>query len=141
MRRVEVTEGEFAGWTKFTNEAFEGVVGPFHFRMEDGRPRCAFRAEPRHLNAGGRMHGGCLMTFADFALFMVSMDALEGDRGVTVTLDNTFVDAGWPGELIEARGEVTRAGASLIFARGEVFTGERTLLTFSGVIKRLKRRT
>jgi acyl-coenzyme A thioesterase PaaI-like protein len=84
------------------------------------------------------MHGGCLMTFADFALFMVSLDALEGARGVTVTLDNTFVDAAWPGELVEATGEVTRAGGSLIFARGTVFTGQRTLLTFSGVIKRLR---
>ena len=141
MRRTEVTEGEFAGWTMFTDEAFEGMVGPFYYRRVDGCVRAAFRAEPRHLNAGGRVHGGCLMTFADFALFMVSLDALEGDRGVTVTLDNTFVDAVWPGELVEARGELIRAGGGLIFARGEVFTGGRTVLTFSGVIKRLKPRS
>jgi uncharacterized protein (TIGR00369 family) len=141
MRREVVAEGEFAGWTMFTDEAFEGMVGPFYYRAGDDGVRCAFRAEPRHLNAGGRMHGGCLMTFADFALFMVSLDALEGDRGVTVTLDNTFVDAVWPGELVEARGQLIRAGGSLIFARGEVFTGTRTVLTFSGVIKRLKPRS
>ena len=140
MRRVEVTEGEFAGWTKFTNEAFEGVVGPFHFRMDDGRPRCAFRAEPRHLNAGGRMHGGCLMAVADMALFAIAREAMGGQKGVTVALDSVFLDAGRVGDLVEATGEVTRAGGSLIFVRGQVAVESRMLLTFSGVIKKFRPR-
>ena len=38
------------------------------------------------------------------------------------------------------RGEVTRAGGSLIFLRGLLISGERKLFTFSGTIKRVKRR-
>ena len=132
-------EGEFAGWSRFRGENFEDAAGPFFWRREaDGAVRCAFRAERKHMNAGGRMHGGCLMTFADMALFAISRHELGTARAVTVALDNQFLDAGLEGELIEATGEVTRAGGSLIFARGQVFSGARTLLTFSGVIKKIR---
>ena len=131
--------GEFAGWETFVSETFEEIAGPFFWRREaDGRIRCAFRAERRHMNAGGRMHGGCLMTFADMALFAIARDHLDGARAVTVSLDNHFLDAGLEGELIEATGDVTRAGGSLVFARGEVTSGAKRLLTFSGVIKKLR---
>ncbi|HYF21794.1 MAG TPA: PaaI family thioesterase [Caulobacteraceae bacterium] len=135
---VVETEGEFAGWRRFdTHDTFDTVVGPFYFRKEqDGRVRCAFRAEPKHMNAGRRMHGGCLMTFADIALFMLAYEEMEGSRGVTVQLDSTFLDAARVGDLIEATGEVTRAGGSLVFVRGQITTGERLLFTFSGVIKK-----
>ena len=136
-----VDQGEFAGWTKFRGENFEDAAGPFFWRRDaDGRVRCAFRVERRHLNGGGRVHGGCLMTFADMALFAISRHELGTARAVTVTLDNQFLDAGFEGELIEASGEVTRAGGSLIFARGQATSGERTLLTFSGVIKKIRPR-
>ncbi len=134
-----VADGEFAGWSRFRGETFEDAAGPFFWRREaDGSVRCAFRAERKHMNGGGRLHGGCLMTFADMALFAIARDQLEGMRGVTVSLDNQFLDAGWEGELIEATGEVTRAGGSLIFARGTVTVGDRLLLTFSGVIKKFR---
>ena len=37
-----------------------------------------------------------------------------------------------------ATGEITRAGGSLIFLRGLLKSGERSLFTFSGTIKRVK---
>lgn len=133
------TEGEFAGWNEWVGDPFEDAVGPFHFRTgPDGRPVTAFRAQCKHMNAGGRMHGGCLMAVADMALFTIAREAMEGQFGVTVALDSVFLDAGHEGELIEATGEVTRAGGSLVFVRGEVTTGGRMLLTFSGVIKKLR---
>ena len=84
------------------------------------------------------MHGGCLMTFADIALFQTAYQQMEGSRGVTVQLDSTFVDAVKVGDLVEATGEVVRAGGSLVFVRGTIAVGERTVMTFSGVIKRWK---
>jgi uncharacterized protein (TIGR00369 family) len=102
--------------------------------------RCAFRAEPKHMNAGHRMHGGCLMTFADIALFQIAYQEMEGASGVTVSLDSTFIDAAWVGELIEATGEVVRAGKSLIFVRGQIQAGERVLMTWSGVIRKFQPR-
>ena len=135
-----VKEGEFAGWWRFsTRDTFDEIAGPFYFRRgEDGKARCAFRAQQKHMNAGGRMHGGALMTFADIALFMIAYETMEGQRGVTVQLDSTFLDGARVGDLVEASGEVTRAGRSLVFVRGQIATGDRLLFTFSGVIRKFE---
>lgn len=136
--KVTVTQGEFAGWKTYdTHGTFDQVVGPFYFRPDpDGRMRCAFRAEAKHMNMGGRMHGGCLMTFADIALFQTAYQEMEGKNGVTVQLDSTLVDGVYEGELVEATGEVVRAGGSLIFVRGQITVEARTVMTFSGVIRK-----
>jgi acyl-coenzyme A thioesterase PaaI-like protein len=65
---------------------------------------------------------------------------MEGASGVTVSLDSTFIDAAWVGELVEATGEVVRAGKSLIFVRGQIHAGERILMTWSGVIRKFQPR-
>jgi uncharacterized protein (TIGR00369 family) len=141
MPVATVTEGEFAGWSRWTDDPFEEAVGPFYFRTgPDGRPVTAFRAQPKHMNMGGRMHGGCLMAVADMALFAIAREAMGGQKGVTVALDSVFLDAGRVGDLVEATGEVTRAGGSLIFVRGQVAVESRMLLTFSGVIKKFRPR-
>lgn len=135
---VTETEGEFAGWSRYdAGEGYDRQIGPFWFRHDDGH-RCAFRAQQKHMNLGGRVHGGCLMSFADIALFQIAYQEMEGRRGVTVQLDSTFVDAGRLGDWIEAEGEVVRSGGSLIFVRGRIVSGERTLMTFSGIIKKMR---
>ena len=142
VARKIVEDGDFAGWTTYDlKDTFDQTVGPFYFRPDpDGSMRCAFRAEQKHMNAGGRMHGGCLMTFADIALFQTAYQEMEGSNGVTVQLDSTFVDAARVGDLVEATGEVVRAGGSLIFVRGELTTAGRVLMPFSGVIKKVAKR-
>ena len=143
VAKIAVTTGEFAGWHTYDlHGTFDQVVGPFYFKVDaDGRMRCAFRAEEKHMNAGHRMHGGCLMTFADIALFQTAYQQMEGSNGVTVQLDSTLIDGAYVGELIEATGEVVRAGGSLIFVRGQISTGQRTLMTYSGIIRKFTPRT
>ena len=135
------TEGEFKGWQTWIRDSFESHIGPFWHRLEaDGSVRCAFRVAKKHLNGSGNVHGGCFMAFADYCLFAIGRNALNG-RGVTVNFACEFLDAGHEGELIECTGEVTRAGGSLIFLRGQMTSGERRLFTFSGTIKRAKRKS
>jgi acyl-coenzyme A thioesterase PaaI-like protein len=132
------TEGEFQGWRTWKRDHFETHAGPFYHRMdENGRITCAFRVAKKHLNGGGNVHGGCFMTFADYCLFALAGSVLQSP-GVTVSFSSEFLDAAREGELIECTGEVTRAGGSLIFVRGMLTSGERSLFTFSGTIKRVK---
>ena len=134
------TEGEFAGWRTWSRDNFETNNGPFWHRMEDdGRIRCAFRVEKKHLNGAGNVHGGCFMSFADYCLFASASPILQGP-GVTVSFACEFIDAVREGELIEGFAEITRAGGSLIFLRGELKSGARIVFTFSGTIKRMKKR-
>jgi uncharacterized protein (TIGR00369 family) len=135
------TSGEFEGWRTWSRDNFETHNGPFWHRMEDdGRIRCAFRVEKKHLNGMRNVHGGAFMAFADYCLFAMAAPVLEGP-GVTVSFGCEFLEAAREGELIEGTGEVTRAGVSMIFLRGILKSGERSLFTFSGTIKRVKRRT
>ena len=134
------TEGEFKGWRTWTRDSFETHNGPFWHRMDDdGQIRCAFRVEKKHLNGMRNVHGGAFMAFADYCLFAMAGPVLDGP-GVTVSFACEFLDAAHEGELIEATGEITRAGGSMIFMRGLLKSGERSLFTFSGTIKRVKRR-
>jgi uncharacterized protein (TIGR00369 family) len=133
--------GEFAGWQYWLGDPYETRSGPFYHRREaDGSYTSAFRAEPRHMNGGGFMHGGCMMTFADFALFAIATDALAGDHAVTLNLAGDFLGAVQVGARVEARGEVTRGGGKTIFVRGLVTADGAPALSFTGIIRRVTRR-
>jgi uncharacterized protein (TIGR00369 family) len=135
------TDGEFAGWRTWSRDRFETHNGPFWHRMEDdGSIRCAFRVETKHLNGANNVHGGAFMAFADYCLFAFAAPVLQGPA-VTVGFSCEFLDAAREGELVEGTGEITRAGGSLIFLRGQLKSEQRLLLTFSGTIKRVKRTT
>lgn len=141
MAKVEMTEGEFAGWSYWDEEPFEAeAAGPFYFRLEDEVPVAAFRAERKHMNGAGVVHGGCLLAFADFALFAIATHAMDGAYGLTVALTSEFLAGPKQGAWIEARGEVLRAGGSLVFVRGIVTGDGQPCLNFSGTIKRLRQK-
>ena len=59
-------------------DPFEERVGPLCFKVDEaGRMRFAFEASSRHANSSGQIHGGMLMTFADFALCLVLTSLLD----------------------------------------------------------------
>lgn len=143
MRGEEVKNGPFKGWYNWPDEPFEHqTAGPFYFRRDGGEIVSVFVCERKHMNGGGVMHGGCLMTFADFALFAIANDHLPEDGyGVTVAFSSEFLSGPVVGQRIEARGEVLRAGGSLIFVRGLVTADGEPALNFSGTIKRIGNKT
>ncbi|KAF0181278.1 MAG: thioesterase family protein [Alphaproteobacteria bacterium] len=138
---IELTEGPFKGWLTWGDghDPFETLVGPLVFRTEpDGRSRAAFMPEKKHLNGGGVIHGGALMSFADFALFGLSHEALKGAFAVTVTFNAEFVGAGAPGAMVEAEGRVVKQTKSLVFVQGVLSQGGQPILAFSGTLKKIK---
>lgn len=142
MDTKTITEGEFAGWHTWPGEPFEhDTAGPFYMRQdEDGSMVAAFRAQRKHMNAGGVVHGGALMTFADFALFALAHSGEEDGYGVTVAFTSEFLAGALEGELIEARGEVMGGGKSITFVRGVITSDGRPVLNFSGTIKKRHQR-
>ena len=138
---VLVEQGEWAGWRQWLpGDPFEDHAGPFYAREEAGGMVCGFRPGAQHCNGFGIVHGGALLTFADYALFVMANQGPEPVHGVTVTLNSEFVGAGQRDTLLLARGEVVRAGDSLIFLRGTISCDDAPVLAFSGTIKRLRRR-
>ena len=141
-RPVRATEGPFAGWWSWSaRDPFERLIGPFYVSDDaDGPLRCGFVVEDKHLNGMGALHGGCMLSFADFCLFAISREARGGfrGRGVTVGLSGDFLGPAHAGDRVEATGEVTRGGGSLTFVRGIATAEGRPMLSFSGVIKAVK---
>lgn len=132
-----VTEGEWAGWSIFVGDPFEDQSGPFYFKRDpDGRMRCAFRAEQKHMNGGGFMHGGCIMTFADSCIFSIARDAIVDVHCVTASFHGDFVGKARVGDLVECTGEVVKATRSMVFVRGLIFTGDEPVMNFSAIIKK-----
>lgn len=137
---VKVTEGEWAGWCCYPGgDPFEDLAGTFYFKIDDDGPVCAFRAERKHLNGGGFLHGGCVMTFADFSLFVIARDVIDGSSTVTATFNCELVGTAFEGDLVECRGEVVKAGRSMVFVRGMITSKGEPLASFSSVLKKTKR--
>lgn len=130
--------GRLEGYTNWVGlDPCEDYMGPFWFKREDdGEIKCAFIAEPKHINGHNTTHGGLLVTFADYALFAMAQDSLNTGFGVTISLNSEFIAAGKLDDFVEARGRVIRATRSLVFVQGEVVVEDKTLMNFSGIIKK-----
>lgn len=131
-----VENGEFAGWLNVPREPFNDHAGPFFHRFEDdGSVLCGFRTAQHNANGLGIIHGGSLLTFADYCLFIVSHHHCMPDEVVTVSMNSEFMGKAFAGDRLEARGEVVRGGRSLIFVRGQVTGPKGLVLGFSGISK------
>jgi uncharacterized protein (TIGR00369 family) len=135
-KAVLVSHGEWANWQVWEPEPFEQSAGPFYSRAESASSViCAFRPAARHLNGSGSVHGGCLMTFADFALFAISESHWSGRSAVTVSATCDFLGRVRAGDLVQASGEVVRATKTMLFVRGVARVGPEPVLAFSGILK------
>jgi uncharacterized protein (TIGR00369 family) len=127
------------GWTAFEDPGFIALTGPVYHRTDDGTKRFAFRAEEKHGNLVGIVHGGMLVTFADRALSIAVSDA-AGAKCVTVEMNVQFVGAAKIGDVVETTPEIVRTTSSLVFVRGTLTSGGKPLVSISGIWKLLKDR-
>ena len=135
-----VSEGPFAGWSTWGNgsDPFETLTGPFYMKaLDQGGYVCAFMPEAQHCNGMGNIHGGCLMTFADFALFAHAHDHLVGGPCVTMQFESQFVGGAKPGILIESHGDIVRVTRTMLFIRGLMSQEDKPILAYSAILKRI----
>jgi len=134
-----VPDTSFPGYRKYEPaDPFEEYAGPFWYRKAEGRAQARMLPERQHLNSGGMVHGGLLMSFADYAL-ATAAGATEDKFALTVALTCQFLNAGKPGVPIEAHAEEIRAGKTLSFVRGEVSQEGKILLACTGTFRPLPR--
>lgn len=114
----------------------EDYIGPFYYSTRMAH-NYAFVAADKHCNANGIVHGGVLMTFADYALCMAATNGYKDESCVTVSFSCEFVAAAQIGEFIESNVTVTRKTGSMVFLTGLVQVKDTTVMTFSAVVKRL----
>jgi uncharacterized protein (TIGR00369 family) len=130
------------------SDPFEDHVGPFYFRIggdarQAGSVHCVLPTHARHGNYAGGVHGGLLLTFADYALCLVAGRAADGGTNssfaMTVSVAVEFLDAGRIGPPLEATGEPLQVTGRLAFARGTITQEGRTIALWSGVCRHVAR--
>lgn len=133
-------QGEFAGWHIFPHEVFNRHVGPFYHRVENDFVLCAFRPSQKNCNGNAMVHGGSLLSFADFSMYVRAQSHYGTKNIVTVSFASEFLGVAQPANLIESRTEVVSAGRSLVVLRGIMTSAQRPVLNYSGTFKRLSGR-
>jgi acyl-coenzyme A thioesterase PaaI-like protein len=117
---------------------FAALIGPLFIRQTDNGPRFAFRAETKHANARGVVHGGRLMTFADQALGLTIQRRLDTVDVATASLTCQMAASARPGDLVEGAATITRIAGRMIFVKGIVTCGDTVLMDASGIWVRIK---
>lgn len=121
------------------HRGFGRQVGPlFEKRTETSLIR-AFRVGEHHTNGMDNAHGGMLMTFADMAWG----GAVENDEDtwwVTIRLVCDFISGASRGSWVEGRGDVISEVDGIITVKGHIWSGDKTLMTGTGVFKIIEKR-
>jgi acyl-coenzyme A thioesterase PaaI-like protein len=130
-----------AGWTKLPTNEFTTLVGPFWTRGGGADREIGFIAEPKHQNHLRTVNGGMLVTFADTSLGCGVVDALGGHLGcATAQLQVQFVSTAAIGGFVTCRPELVCRTAKLVFMRGLIMAGEKTVASADGIWKVLEAR-
>ncbi len=94
------------------------LVGPlFATSARSASSAVGLRAEARHANLAGAVHGGLLATLCDIAVGRaVRAEAEELSGAATVSLTTDYLAPAEPGAWLEARADVEKLGGRLAFA-------------------------
>lgn len=126
------------GWMLLTGTHFDETAGPYWARRENGVRVVGLLGEERHGNGYvGTVHGGVLMTFADIALGMGVVDAADTRDCVTLQLQMQFTASAPIGSFLTCRPELVRRTSQVVFMRGLIMAGERTVASADGLWKLL----
>jgi uncharacterized protein (TIGR00369 family) len=94
-----------------------------------------------HMNMGGSLHGGSVMSFIDMALFAGGLCA-GMERGHYVTLDLTthFLARGQPGSPLDAEVQLVKQTRGHAFLQGVVTQDGAPCYSFTGTLTRVRDR-
>ena len=127
-------------WPDVPADSFAGQTGVILFRAEGDLARVRMFPTARHLNMGGSIHGGAVMSFIDMALFAGGRIAGMGE-GHYVTLDcaTHFIARGRidvPLDAIVRMVGQTKGGH--VFLSGHCEQEGQPTHSFTGTLKRIR---
>ena len=127
----------FEKW--YETEPFEDFVGPFFYKKNENNYISAFECKDHHLNSMGSLHGGMIMSFIDYTMFVICLDTIKGQTFVTVSCSTEFLNSSVNDEIIYGDGEITQETKSMIFVKGKIFNNQNKVIsTFSGILKKIR---
>lgn len=125
----------------FRTSPVSELIGPIYYKGTGYDLRLGLRAQPKHANLRGSVHGGVLATFADMALGYTLAFATDPPAGlVTANLTIDYAGSAKIGDWMETRTDVQRQGGRVAFATCYIYVGEQRIVRASGVFLAQERR-
>ena len=116
------------------------LVGPIYQKSERSGLIFAIRAEDKHCNVRGHVHGGVLGTLADIAMgYSTAFSTQPPTPMVTVNLSIDFAGKAEIGDWIEIHTDVQKVGRQLAFANCHLHVGATRIARASAVFNVLAR--
>lgn len=127
-------------WGDFPRSSFAAATGRLLFKP-DGESRAIVRMFPTedHMNMGGSIHGGAVMSFIDMSMFAGGLCAgMERSHYVTLDLTTHFLARGQAGSPLDSHVEIVRQTRGHVFLQGVVKQGGENCYSFSGTLKKVR---
>ena len=116
-----------------TSPAIE-LIGPIWMKGEGADLALGLRAEEKHCNMRGTVHGGIIATLADIALgYTIAFSSKPPLGAVTASLNLDFAGTAQKGDWLETRVDVQKKGSRLAFANCYISVGESRIVRASAV--------
>ena len=113
---------------------FADLIGPIYQKRKGRQLLIAIRAEQKHCNMRGHVHGGVIGTLADIAMgYSTAFSTEPPTPMVTVNLSIDFLGTVDQGDWIEIHTDVQKVGRSLAFASCHVHVGSARIARASAV--------
>ncbi|MEP2989163.1 MAG: PaaI family thioesterase [Parasphingorhabdus sp.] len=115
-------------------KGFLDQSGPYYLKEVADGTIVGLRVQKSHVNYIKVAHGGVLTTLADVALSLqVHQSEIPNLPVSTVSLTTNFLSGAKLDEWIEATAIIDRIGKKLAYVSGAICSGDRTIMTMSGV--------
>ncbi len=113
---------------------FNTLVGPLYSKGEGAARTIGLRAEEKHCNSRGIVHGGLLATLADLALgYTIAFLSDPPKSAVTASLTIDYAGSAEVGDWLEVRTDVQKSGGRLTFANCYIHAGDVRIVRASAV--------
>lgn len=110
------------------------LLGPIYYKGSGYELSLGLRAQPKHMNLRGTVHGGVLAAIADMALGYTLAFSTDPPSGlVTANLSIDYAGSAKGGDWMETRCDVQRQGGRLAFANCYIYVGDKRIVRASGV--------
>jgi acyl-coenzyme A thioesterase 13 len=118
----------------FRTSPYIELVGPLYSRGEGASLAIGLRAERKHCNMRGTVHGGVLATLADIALGYAMAFASTPPTGlVTANLTLDYAGAAREGDWLQASVDIQKQGSRLAFGNCYITRGDERIVRASAV--------
>lgn len=118
----------------FRSSPYLDLLGPIYNKLTQHGLNIGLRAESKHCNARGLVHGGVFSSLADVALgYNAAFIGEEPVPMVTASLTIDYAGSAKPGDWIEIEVDVQKVGRRMAFANCYFLVDQKRIARASGV--------